>query len=93
MARGQNRSIPCLYRKAGLFVDHRGDVFVCTVFSKRLGNAITENLERLYFESFSYRAELACGDCRRCSHDVTLYTPFHDQVLDRLRAAVTRIHR
>lgn len=93
MLEGGERDRPCLYRKAGLFVDHRADVFVCTVFSKRLGNALTEDLEAIYAASAEHRDELACGDCRRCSHDVSLYTPVADQVVDRLRAAVTKVRR
>jgi MoaA/NifB/PqqE/SkfB family radical SAM enzyme len=93
MMAGGERSIPCLYRKAGLFVDHRGDMFVCTVFSRRLGSALTEDPEALYFGSAGHRDELACGACRGCSHDVTLYTPLRDQVRDRIKASVTRVRR
>ena len=93
MMGGEERSISCLYRKAGLFIDHRGDMFVCTVFSKKLGNALTEDPEKLYFESRGYREDLACGDCKGCSHDVTLYTPFADQVVDRIKSAITRVRR
>lgn len=93
MLDGAERDIPCLYRKAGLFVDHVGDMYVCTVFSKRLGSAVDEDPEEVYARSAGHREELACSDCRRCSHDVTLYTPFADQVADRVRAAVTKVRR
>jgi MoaA/NifB/PqqE/SkfB family radical SAM enzyme len=93
MMEGGERTVPCLYRTAGLFIDHTGDLFVCTVFSKRIGNALTEDPERLYFASASHREELACGDCRKCSHDVTLYTPLLDQVTDRIRARITKVRR
>jgi len=93
MMKGEQRSIPCLYRKAGLFIDHRGDMFVCTVFSKKLGNALLQDPEKLYFASSGHREELACGDCKGCSHDVTLYTPVGDQVVDRITSAVTKIRR
>jgi MoaA/NifB/PqqE/SkfB family radical SAM enzyme len=93
MLQGSERTIPCLYRKAGLFVDHRGDLFVCTVFSRRLGSALTEDPEALYFASAEHRDELACGACRGCSHDVTLYTPLLDQARDRIKASITRVRR
>jgi MoaA/NifB/PqqE/SkfB family radical SAM enzyme len=93
MMRGAERSIPCLYRKAGLFVDHRGDMFVCTVASRRLGSALTEDAEALYFASAAHREELACGACKGCSHDVTLYTPLRDQAHDRIKASITRVRR
>ena len=93
MLDGAERSVPCVYRKAGLFVDHVGDVFVCTVFSKRLGNALREDPEALYFGSQAHREELACGDCRRCSHDVSLYTPILHQIGDRVKSALTKVKR
>ncbi|HRN52182.1 MAG TPA: radical SAM protein [Gemmatimonadaceae bacterium] len=93
MLDGAERSQPCLYRKAGLFVDHVGDVFVCTVFSKRLGNALREDPESLYFGSQGHREELACGACRRCSHDVSLYTPILHQIGDRVKSAITKVRR
>lgn len=93
MLDGGERDVPCLYRKAGLFVDHVGDMYVCTVFSRRLGSAVDEDPEEVYERSREHREELACGDCKRCSHDVSLYTPFVDQVADRLRAAVTKVRR
>ncbi|MBX3131822.1 MAG: radical SAM protein [Gemmatimonadaceae bacterium] len=93
MLNGAERSVPCLYRKAGLFVDHHGDLYVCTVASKNLGSALERDAEELYFGSLAYRDEMACGPCRGCSHDVTLYTPLLDQVADRLRAAVTKVKR
>lgn len=93
MMDGAERSVPCLYRKAGLFVDHHGDLYVCTVASKRLGSALHEDAEELYFGSAAYREEMACGPCRGCSHDVSLYTPLLHQVTDRVRAAVTKVKR
>ena len=93
MMEGGERTIPCLYRKAGLFVDHRGDLFVCTVASRRLGSALTEDPEKLYMESAGHRDELACGACRGCSHDVSLYTPLVDQVRDRIKSSITRVRR
>jgi MoaA/NifB/PqqE/SkfB family radical SAM enzyme len=93
MLDGEERSVPCLYRKAGLFVDHIGDLYVCTVFSKRLGNALQDDAERLYFSSAAHREELACGDCRRCSHDVSLYTPLLHQIGDRVKSAITKVKR
>jgi MoaA/NifB/PqqE/SkfB family radical SAM enzyme len=93
MMEGGERTTPCLYRKAGLFVDHVGDMFVCTVFSKRIGNALDGDPEDTYFASAGHRDELACGDCRRCSHDVTLFTPFVDQVADRVRSRITHVKR
>lgn len=93
MMEGGERSIPCLYRKAGLFIDHTGDMFVCTVFSRKLGNALEGDPERMYFDSAGHREELACGDCRGCSHDVTLYTPLAEQVTDRVVSAITRVKR
>lgn len=93
MMNGSERTTPCLYRKAGLFIDHVGDMFVCTVFSRRLGNALDEDPEAVYNASVAHREELACGDCRGCSHDVTLYTPVADQVTDRIRASITKVRR
>lgn len=93
MIGGAERSIPCLYRKAGLFVDHLGDFFVCTVASKRLGNGLETDPEQLYFGSAEYRNEMAAGPCRSCSHDVTLYTPLLHQITDRVKAAVTKVKR
>jgi MoaA/NifB/PqqE/SkfB family radical SAM enzyme len=93
MMGGAERSIPCLYRKAGLFVDHVGDFFVCTVASKRLGNGLESDPEQLYFGSAAYRDEMAAGPCRSCSHDVTLYTPLLHQITDRVKAAVTKVKR
>lgn len=93
MLDGAERSVPCLYRKAGLFVDHHGDLFVCTVFSKSLGNALQEDAERLYFASAAYRGEMAQGPCTGCSHDVSLYTPILHQITDRVRSAVTKVKR
>lgn len=93
MRSGAERSVPCLYRKAGLFVDHHGDLFVCTVASRRLGSALHEDAEALYFGSAGYRDEMACGPCRQCSHDVSLYTPWVDQAVDRVKAAITKVKR
>jgi MoaA/NifB/PqqE/SkfB family radical SAM enzyme len=93
MLGGSARSIPCLYRKAGLFVDHRGDMFVCTVFSEKLGNALEEDPEEIYFRSVEHRQELACGACQGCSHDVTLYVSVIDQVIDRVKSSITGIRR
>lgn len=93
MMEGGERTIPCLYRKAGLFVDHVGDMFVCTVFSKRIGNALEGDPEETYLASAEHREELACGDCRGCSHDVTLFTPLVDQVADRIRSRITKVKR
>ncbi|MHB1297044.1 MAG: radical SAM protein [Gemmatimonadaceae bacterium] len=93
MMEGEERSVPCLYRKAGLFIDHVGDMFVCTVFSRRLGSALEQDPERIYMDSVGHREELACGSCRGCSHDVTLYTPVVDQVTDRIRSRVTKVKR
>lgn len=93
MMDGAERSVPCVYRKAGLFVDHHGDLYVCTVASKRLGSALHEDAEALYFGSAAYRDEMACGPCRGCSHDVSLYTPLLHQVTDRVRAAITKVKR
>ena len=93
MLDGADRTIPCLYRKAGLFVDHRGDFYVCTVFSKRIGNGLTQDPEEIYFRSLAHRDELAASACLKCSHDVTLYPPFKDQAADRIRAAITKVRR
>ena len=93
MLDGGERTIPCLYRKAGLFVDHHGDFYVCTVFSKRIGNGLTEDPEQIYFRSGAHRDELAAGACTKCSHDVTLFPSFGEQVLDRIRSGITRIRR
>lgn len=93
MMEGEERSTPCLYRKAGLFIDHVGDMFVCTVFSKRIGSALEGDPEATYLASAGHREELACGDCRGCSHDVTLFTPFADQVADRIRSRITKVKR
>jgi MoaA/NifB/PqqE/SkfB family radical SAM enzyme len=93
MLDGGERTIPCLYRKAGLFVDHHGDFYVCTVFSKRIGNGLTEDPEEIYFRSIAHRDELAAAACRKCSHDVTLYPPLTSQVADRVRSSITKIRR
>lgn len=93
MLDGGQRTVPCLYRKAGLFVDHGGDFYVCTVFSKRIGNGLTEDPEEIYFRSLPHRDELAADACRKCSHDVTLFTPFREQMADRLRSSITKIRR
>jgi len=93
MMAGAERDIPCLYRKAGLFVDHLGDLYVCTVASKRLGNGLETDPEELYFGSREYRDEMAAGPCRKCSHDVTLFTPLLHQITDRVKAAVTKVKR
>lgn len=93
MMHGAERDVPCLYRKAGLFVDHVGDLYVCTVASKRLGNALTEDAEAIYFRAAQYRDEMATSVCTGCSHDVSLYTPLLDQVTDRVRSAVTKVKR
>ena len=93
MMRGAERTIPCLYRKSGLFIDHLGEMYVCSVFSEPIGSALAEDAERLYFDSLGHRRELAAGDCRRCSHDVTLYTSLADQVRDRLASRLSGIHR
>lgn len=93
MLDGADRTVPCLYRKAGLFVDHRGDFYVCTVFSKRIGNGLTEDPEEIYFRSLAHRDELAAKACLKCSHDVTLYPPVSHQVADRIRSAITKVRR
>lgn len=93
MMDGAERPLPCLYRKAGLFVDHVGDFFVCTVASKKLGNGLETDPETLYFGSAGYRNEMAAGPCRSCSHDVTLYTPLLHQIADRVKSAVTKVKR
>jgi sulfatase maturation enzyme AslB (radical SAM superfamily) len=93
MLNGGERDIPCLYRKAGLFIDNRGDMYVCTVFSDRLGNALTDDPESVYAASQGHRDELAGGACGGCSHDVTLFVPVRDQAWDRLKAAVTKVRR
>jgi sulfatase maturation enzyme AslB (radical SAM superfamily) len=93
MMRGAERDVPCLYRKAGLFVDHLGDMYVCTVASKRLGNALTDDAEALYFGAAGYRDDMAQSVCTGCSHDVSLYTPLLDQITDRVKSAVTKVKR
>lgn len=93
MMDGGERDIPCLYRRAGLFVDHRGDMYVCTVFSERIGNALEGDPVRTYLESRRHREELACSDCRRCSHDVTLFPSVVSQAWDRLRSRITGVRR
>ncbi|MCH9648538.1 MAG: radical SAM protein [Deltaproteobacteria bacterium] len=93
MMQGARRSIPCLYRKAGLFVDHRGDMYVCTVHSRKVGNALEEDPEEVFFGSADHRTELACGDCRKCSHDVSLFLSPLSQVVDRARSMLTQIRR
>jgi MoaA/NifB/PqqE/SkfB family radical SAM enzyme len=93
MLNGADRSIPCLYRKAGLFVDHRGDFYVCTVFSKRIGNGLMEDPLDIYLRSASHRDELAARACAKCLHDVTLYSPIKDQIVDRIRSAITKVRR
>jgi MoaA/NifB/PqqE/SkfB family radical SAM enzyme len=93
MLDGGERTIPCLYRKAGLFVDHHGDFYVCTVFSKRIGNGLAEDPEDVYFRSVAHRDELAAGPCSRCSHDVTLYPSLMAQVADRIRSSITKVRR
>jgi MoaA/NifB/PqqE/SkfB family radical SAM enzyme len=93
MLDGNNRTVPCLYRKAGLFVDHRGEFYVCTVFSKSIGNGLVDDPEEIYFRSGAHRNELAAQACAKCSHDVTLYTPLKEQVADRIRSSVTKVRR
>jgi MoaA/NifB/PqqE/SkfB family radical SAM enzyme len=93
MLGGGERTIPCLYRKAGLFVDHHGDFYVCTVFSKRIGSGLTEDPEEVYFRSAAHRDELASTACRKCSHDVTLYPSLANQVVDRIRSGITKVRR
>jgi MoaA/NifB/PqqE/SkfB family radical SAM enzyme len=93
MLGGGERDIPCLYRKAGLFIDHLGDMYVCTVFSQKLGNALTDDPEQVYAASTRHRQDLAESACGACSHDVTLYVPAIDQAWDRLKALVTRVRR
>lgn len=93
MLNGAERSIPCLYRKAGLFVDHKGDMFVCSVVSRPIGNALTDDAEAAYQASQATRDWLACGACKSCSHDVSLYLPFVGQVWHRVRANRTGIKR
>jgi MoaA/NifB/PqqE/SkfB family radical SAM enzyme len=93
MLKGGERDVPCLYRKAGLFIDHRGEMFVCTVFSDRIGSAIGEHAESQFLDSAEHRSELACRDCRKCSHDVTLYTSLVQQGMEKLRAHVTGVKR
>lgn len=93
MMAGGARDVPCLYRKAGLFIDHVGDLYVCTVASKRLGNALHEDAEALYFQATAYRDEMASTVCTGCSHDVSLYTPPLHQITDRVRAAITKVKR
>lgn len=93
MMQGGDRDIPCLYRKAGLFIDHLADMYVCTVFSERLGNAIADDPLEVYERSYEHRSELADGPCRRCSHDVTLYLPVLSQGWDRTKSAVTKVRR
>ena len=93
MMQGAERSIPCLYRKAGLFVDHLGDMYVCTVFSDRIGNALEDDPEDLYVRSKAHRDDLACSACLGCSHDVTLYLPTLTQARDRLASRLSGIRR
>lgn len=88
-----DRSVPCLYRKAGLFVDHLGDMYVCTVFSEKLGNALERDPLEIYLGSEEHRQELGSGACAGCSHDVSLYLPTRSQAWDRARSAVTKVQR
>lgn len=93
MMSGASRSVPCLYRKASLFIDHKANMYVCTVFSDKIGNALEDDLEVKYFKSIKHRQELKNNACKKCSHDVTLYLPLHLQVLNTVYAEMTGVQR
>lgn len=93
MSSGQQRSTPCLYRKAGLFIDHLADMYVCTVFSDKIGNALQDDALEVYLDSVLHREELAADACKGCSHDVSLYLPTRSQGWDRVKSAATKIQR
>lgn len=63
------RSIKCKEMRDGLMVDSNGDVYVCSVSGKKIGNLLSDSEEVLVEKSYRARSDVRCSSCKKCYHD------------------------
>ncbi|MEH2342466.1 MAG: polysaccharide pyruvyl transferase family protein [Nostoc sp.] len=65
----KSRVAGCDWQHRGVTLSARGELLYCAVESKRLGSAVSEDAERLYFDNSQHLAEIVKTKCDTCTHD------------------------
>jgi sulfatase maturation enzyme AslB (radical SAM superfamily) len=65
------RLLGCMWKDNGVTLDSRGNLYYCAVESKKIGNILTENGEKVFFSknNLSYRKSIVEEKCNSCIHD------------------------
>ena len=69
------RSISCKEKRDGVMIDSNGDVYVCSVSGKKIGNLETNNAEELITTASTSRREVRNNTCAGCFHDHMSHVP------------------
>lgn len=68
---GAPRAAPCHFQNEGVVLDEAGDLYHCSISTQRIGNALADDADELYFSEHSrrIRRELIARTCPGCIHD------------------------
>ena len=69
------RSISCKEKRDGIMVDSNGDVFVCSVSGKKIGNLFSDAHNDLEESARLNRREVRNEYCAKCFHDHMSHVP------------------
>lgn len=70
-----NRTLSCKEKRDGIMMDSNGDVYVCSVSGKKIGNLVKDSVTHLIGESKEARAYVRQSNCSSCFHDHMSHYP------------------
>jgi len=69
------RSISCKEKRDGVMIDSNGDIYVCSVSGKKIGNLAKNNADELIGNARISRKEVRNNTCAGCFHDHMSHVP------------------
>lgn len=69
------RTISCKEKHDGVMVDSNGDIFVCSVSGKKIGNLFSDTPNYLAANASKGRKEVRQNHCSKCFHDHMSHVP------------------
>lgn len=82
------RTLQCKEKRDGVMLDSNGDVYVCSVSGKKIGNLIDDGEAALVAQAKVARACVRAESCSSCFHDHMSHIPIRDVIGSILRKMV-----
>lgn len=80
------RKFRCVFITKGVVVDSHGDMFYCTVSSRKIGNVLESSAHDIYFNfaNLRYRKWMYKNRCPHCIHDYLVHIPLKNRLVNKI---------